>query len=77
MIVPIARSSYISPLFSNRPLRRWPWRVQFQGLSKYLDGARTPAQVHRAVTADVRRAARLIDAGLSSFAAFTPAAASG
>ncbi len=53
------------------------WRVQFQGLSKYLDGARTPAQVHRAVTADVRRAARLIDAGLSSFAVFGPPATSG
>jgi AcrR family transcriptional regulator len=48
------------------------WRIQFQSLTKYLDGSRTPAQVHRAVLADVRRAARLIDAGLSSFAAFTP-----
>jgi AcrR family transcriptional regulator len=45
------------------------WRIQFQGLRKYLDGTRTPAQVHRAVTADVHRAAQLIDAGLSSFAA--------
>ena len=47
------------------------WRIQFQGLSRYLAGARTPAQVarvHQAVTADVRRAAHLIDAGLSSFA---------
>ena len=44
------------------------WRIQFQALSKYLDGTRTPAQVHRAVTADVHRAARLIDAGLNSFA---------
>jgi len=34
------------------------WRIQFQGLSRYLDGTRTPAQVHQAVTADVRRAAR-------------------
>jgi AcrR family transcriptional regulator len=48
------------------------WRVQFLGLSKYLDGTRTPAQVHHAVTADVRRAAQLIDAGLSSCAAFAP-----
>ena len=48
------------------------WRIQFQGLRKYLDGTRTPAQVHQAVTADVHRAARLIDTGLSSFAAFTP-----
>src|SRR5271165_6489548 len=46
------------------------WRVQFLSLSKYLDGARTPEQVRQAVTADVRRAARLIDAGLNSFAAF-------
>lgn len=48
------------------------WRIQFLALSKYLDGTRTPAQVHQAVTADVRRAAQLIDTGLSSFAAFTP-----
>jgi hypothetical protein len=48
------------------------WRIQFQGLSKYLDGIRTPAQVHQAVTADVHRVAQLIGAGLSSFAAFMP-----
>jgi AcrR family transcriptional regulator len=46
------------------------WRIQFQALSRYLDGTRTPAQVHQAVTAEVHRAARLIDTGLSSFAAF-------
>jgi len=45
------------------------WRVQFQSLTKYLDGTRTPGQVRQAVTADVRRAARLIDTGLSSFGA--------
>ncbi len=45
------------------------WRIQFQALSRYLDGSRTPAEVHQAVTADVRRAALLIDTGLSSFAA--------
>ncbi len=39
------------------------------GLRKYLDGTRTPAQVHEAVTADVRRAAQLIDTALSSFEA--------
>ena len=44
------------------------WRVQFQGLAKYLDGTRSPAQVHEAVTADVHRAARLIETGLSSLA---------
>jgi AcrR family transcriptional regulator len=43
------------------------WRVQFQSLRKHLDETRTPAQVHEAVTADVRRAARLIEAGVSSF----------
>ena len=53
---------------SGLPLRR----IQFQSLTNYLDGTRTPAQVRQAVTADVRRAARLIDTGLSSFAAFAP-----
>ena len=48
------------------------WRVQFQALSKYLDGTRAPAQIHQAVTADVHRAAQLINTGLSSFAAFPP-----
>jgi AcrR family transcriptional regulator len=43
------------------------WRIQFQSLGRHLDGSRTPAQVHQAVTADVRRAARLIDAGLRTF----------
>ncbi len=47
------------------------WRIQFQSLSKYLDGIRTPTQVHQAVTADVRRAAQLINTGLSSFAALS------
>lgn len=45
------------------------WQIQFTGLRKYLDGTRAPAQVEEAVTAEVRRAARLIDAGLASFAA--------
>jgi len=43
------------------------WRVQFQSLSKNLDGASTPAQVQQAVTADVHQAAQLIDTGLRSF----------
>ncbi|HXL92985.1 MAG TPA: TetR family transcriptional regulator [Streptosporangiaceae bacterium] len=43
------------------------WRIQFQALSRYLDGTRTPVQVHRAVTAEVNRAAELIDLGLRSF----------
>jgi AcrR family transcriptional regulator len=46
------------------------WRVQYQALSTYLDGTRTPAQVHQAVTADVRRAAHLVSAGLNSCSAF-------
>ncbi len=45
------------------------WHVQFRALSKYLGGNRTPAQVHQAVTADVHRAAELINAGLRSFPA--------
>jgi AcrR family transcriptional regulator len=48
------------------------WRIQFLSLSKYLDGGRTPAQVHQAVTADVHRAAWLIDAGLNSLTALGP-----
>src|SRR5450755_1252874 len=51
------------------------WRIQFQALRKHLDGNHTPAQLHEAVTADVQRAARLIDTGLRSFA-HMPAAAS-
>jgi len=45
------------------------WRIQFHALSRYLDGTRTPAQLHEAVEADVHRAARLIDSGLGSCAA--------
>jgi AcrR family transcriptional regulator len=48
------------------------WRIQYQALPGYLDGTRTPAQVHQAVTADVRRAAGLVAAGLNSFPAFAP-----
>jgi AcrR family transcriptional regulator len=48
------------------------WRIQYQALLKYLDGTRTPVQVHQAVTADVRRAARLVGTGLNSFPAFMP-----
>ncbi len=44
------------------------WRIQFQSLSKYLDGTLTPAQLRQAVTADVHRAAQLIETGLNSFA---------
>ena len=44
------------------------WRIQFQALSKYLDGTRTPTQVHQAVSAEVNRAAQVIEHGLRSFA---------
>ena len=44
------------------------WRVQAESLRKHLDGTRTPDEVHELVTSDVRRAARLIDTGLRSFA---------
>src|SRR5271163_4360194 len=42
------------------------WHVQAESLRKHLSSA--PGRVHEMVTADVRRAARLIDNGLSSFA---------
>ena len=44
---------------------------QFRALSKYLDGTRTPAQVHRAVSAEVNRAAQFINTGLRSFPSVT------
>ncbi|MFJ6836120.1 TetR family transcriptional regulator [Streptomyces sp. NPDC091209] len=47
------------------------WSIQFQSLRKHLDGARSPEQVHKAVTADVRRAATLIDTGLAAFDGLT------
>jgi len=47
------------------------WRIQSQALSKYLDGSRTPAQVHQAVSAEVSRAAQVIEHGLRSFASVT------
>ena len=47
------------------------WRIQFRALSKYLDGTRTPAQVHQAVSAEVNRAAQFIDTGLRSLPSLT------
>ncbi|MDN3355124.1 TetR family transcriptional regulator [Actinomadura sp. DC4] len=44
------------------------WRVQARALSKSLSGTADHARVHREVTADVHRAARLITDGLSTFA---------
>ncbi len=45
------------------------WQVQAQSLRAHLNGAHPPARLHELVTADVRRAARLIDTGLRSFPA--------
>jgi AcrR family transcriptional regulator len=44
------------------------WDVQFRSLRAHLAGDRTPAEVKDAVSADVERAARLLEAGLGSFA---------
>jgi AcrR family transcriptional regulator len=44
------------------------WPVQFSAMGRHLDATRTPEQIRLAVTADVERAARLIDAGLSTLA---------
>jgi AcrR family transcriptional regulator len=47
------------------------WRVQAESLRKHLDHAPAPARLRELVTADVRRAADLINNGLRTFA--TPA----
>jgi AcrR family transcriptional regulator len=48
------------------------WRVQADSLRKHLEGAPTPARLRELVTADVRRAAHLIDTGLRAFASPDP-----
>jgi len=48
------------------------WHVQADSLRRHLDHAATPALLHKQVTADVRRAARLIETGLRTFAAGPP-----
>jgi hypothetical protein len=45
------------------------WRVQADSLRRHLNSAATPARLRELVTADVRRAALLIDTGLHAFAA--------
>jgi len=45
------------------------WRVQADSLRRYLDVAPTPTRLYELVSADVRRAARLLDTGLRTFAA--------
>ncbi|MCA1222405.1 acyl-CoA-like ligand-binding transcription factor [Streptomyces sp. 8L] len=42
------------------------WPVQFRALRKHLNLVRTPEELHDVVSADVQRAARLIDTGLNS-----------
>jgi AcrR family transcriptional regulator len=43
------------------------WPVQLRAWGKHLDGTRTPEQVREAVTAEVHRAARLLQTGLAAF----------
>ena len=45
------------------------WHVQGESLRRHLDDAATPAGLRELVTADVARAARLLSAGLGTFAA--------
>jgi hypothetical protein len=40
------------------------WRVQADSLRKHLDRAATPDRLRELVTADVRRAARIVETGL-------------
>ncbi|HEY1664883.1 MAG TPA: TetR family transcriptional regulator [Trebonia sp.] len=50
------------------------WRVQADSLRKHLEQAPTSARLHELVTADVRRAAQLIETGLRAFATTAPLA---
>jgi|SRR5579884_1013789 len=45
------------------------WRVQADSLRRHLSQAAAPTLLHERVSADVRRAAELIDTGLRAFAA--------
>lgn len=42
------------------------WYVQATSLRRHLDSSRTPAQIHDAVAADLRRAAQLIEPALNA-----------
>ncbi|MFF4803768.1 TetR family transcriptional regulator [Streptomyces sp. NPDC001351] len=44
------------------------WSIQFRALRKHLNRTQTFEELHDAVSADVQRAARLIDIGLNSLA---------
>jgi AcrR family transcriptional regulator len=43
------------------------WAIQMRSLGRHLTDGHAPARIHRAVMADVRRAARLVDGGLGAF----------
>jgi AcrR family transcriptional regulator len=43
------------------------WHIHYLSLRKHLDGTHTPTQIHDAVTADLHRAARLVDSGVAGF----------
>jgi AcrR family transcriptional regulator len=49
------------------------WHVQAQSLRKHLAAGTALERIHRQVTADVRRAARIIGAGLDSLSMFVSA----
>jgi AcrR family transcriptional regulator len=49
------------------------WHIQAESLRKHLDGSLAPGRIHELVSADVRRAARLIETGLRSFTLASPA----
>jgi AcrR family transcriptional regulator len=49
------------------------WHIQAESLRKHLDGSLAPGRIHELVSADVRRAARLIETGLHSFTLAPPA----
>lgn len=43
------------------------WRTQFRAMRRYADGSRSFSQARTAVMADIRRAAKVAEVGLSSF----------
>jgi AcrR family transcriptional regulator len=49
------------------------WHIQAESLRKHLGGSPAPGRIHELVSADVRRAARLIETGLRSFTLAPPA----
>ena len=48
------------------------WHIQAESLRTHLDGSLAPGRIHELVSADVRRAARLIETGLRSFTLAPP-----